>query len=564
VTVALEIDGQTVRVPEGTRIYDAAAALGIEIPVLCHDPRLEPAGVCRICAVEVEGERALAAACVREVQDGMVVRTQNDRVTRNRSTLLGLLMAEQPATSVRQETTADDLLFALAQGESGASWPQGDGRGRDESSLVIAVDHQACILCDRCIRACSDLQHNDVIARSGKGYGTRIAFDLSEEMGASSCVSCGECAASCPTGALTHRPVERPLAPRESLRPVDSVCPYCGVGCTVRFHVDDSVNRVVLCDGRESPGSRGRLCVKGRYGFDYVSHPQRLTKPLIRIDYPKRPLSREVQAERRKRGRRGVVDYDEVMPAFREASWDEALELVASRFVALREEHGSDALAGFASAKGSNEDAFLFQKLVRTGFGTNNVDHCARLCHASSVTALLETIGSGAVTTTFGDIANADVALVTGTDTTSNHPVAATFFKDAAARGTRLIVVDPRHSPIADHAWRFCQIRSGTDVAFYSAVMHEVIARGWVDEAFVASRTQGFEAVAEAVQPFTPEVASGFCGVTAETIREVAAAYGQARAAVTYWGMGMSQHSHGTENCRAIISLCLMTGNIGR
>jgi formate dehydrogenase major subunit len=304
--------------------------------------------------------------------------------------------------------------------------------------------------------------------------------------------------------------------------------------------------------------------VKGRYGYDYVMHPHRLTKPLIRVRYPKGPLSAAVKDSNGRRKPGGIVDYAEVMPAFREATWEEALDLAAAKLREIKEQHGGEALAGFGSAKCSNEEAYLFQKFVRAGFGSNNVDHCTRLCHASSVAALLEMIGSGAVTTTYGDIRNAEVALLTGTNATANHPVAATFFKEAARAGTKLIVVDPRATGISDHAWRFCRIRSGTDVAFYNAVMQVIIAEGLVDEEYVVRRTTDFEKVKEAVQRYTPEMASAICGVTAEAIREIALAYGRAKSAVTYWGMGMSQHVHGTDNCRCIISLALMTGNMGR
>ncbi len=565
-TARLTIDGRECEFEPGATLFEVAEAAGIRVPVLCHDPKLSPVGVCRLCAVEIEGERTLAASCVRRAEAGMVVRTGGPRVERSRRVLTELLLAEQPAEA--PERPEHDALWTLA-GELGAkrdAVDAGSGRGDDASSPVIRVDHQACILCDRCIRACSDVQQNRVIGRTGKGYGTRIGFDLDAPMGESSCVSCGECVAACPTEALTDVPVgERPAVPGP-LETVDSVCPYCGVGCAVRYHVDRAANRVAYAEGRDSPGSQGRLCVKGRYGWDYTQHGQRLTRPLIRVDHPKRALSREVQRSDPDRRRRpgGVVDYDEVMPAFREASWDEALDLVASRLREIRERHGGSALAGFGSAKCSNEEAYLFQKLVRVAFGTNNVDHCTRLCHASSVAALLEMIGSGAVTTTYGDVVNAEVALITGSNATANHPVAATFFKQAAAAGTRLVVVDPRWTPLADHAWRFCEIRSGTDVAFYNAMMHEIIAEGLVDEAYVRRFTHDFDRVAQTVERYTPELASRMCGVPAEIIREVAQAYGRARGAITYWGMGMSQHVHGTDNCRCIISLALMTGNIGR
>jgi formate dehydrogenase major subunit len=563
--VTIEIDGREVSVPAGTTVWEAARGVGIDIPTLCHSRRLDPVGVCRMCVVEIEGARVMAASCVREVEPGMVVRTATEKVERSRKMLTELLMSEQPEASARQDGTGDDQLRALADRyEVTVRLPRAEGRPADDTSQVIAVDHQACILCDRCIRACDDVQHNDVIGRTGKGYGVRIGFDLDRGMGESSCVSCGECVAECPTGALVNKPLSAAIRPRAALDSVDTVCPYCGVGCALTYHVDREENRVAYVDGRESPGSRGRLCVKGRYGFDYVSHPHRLTRPLIRIDYPKKALSREVAGEPRRRKPGGVVDYDEVLPAFREASWDEALELVARKLLEIREESGPGSLAGFGSAKCSNEEAYLFQKLVRAVFGTNNVDHCTRLCHASSVAALLQMIGSGAVTTTYCDIENSDVALITGSNTTSNHPVAATFFKDAARSGTRLIVVDPRSSGIAEHAWRFCQIRSGTDVAFYNGVMHLIIEEGLVDSAFISDRTTGFEELRRVVAAYTPERVSGICGVPVELLREVACAYGEAKAAITFWGMGMSQHVHGTNNCRSIISLALITGNVGR
>jgi formate dehydrogenase major subunit len=575
-TVTLSIDGQELTVPEGTTIWTAARDAGIEIPVLCHDERYDPVGVCRVCAVDVGG-RVLAAACVRPCEDGMEVKTATPDVERQRETLTRLLVADQPAPEedAKETTTGDNELFELARrygveredGDAGAL-PCGSGRGSDFSNPVIAIDHDACILCDRCVRACDDVQGNDVIGRTGKGYTTRIAFDLDDPMGESSCVTCGECVAACPTGAITNKPLhEVPIRPREELKQVDTVCPYCGVGCALTYHVDEERGAIAFAEGRDQPGNKGRLCVKGRYGWDYARSPQRLVTPLIRRDdaYPKGPLSADVRGEGRGRKKPGgLVDYDEVLPHFREATWEEALDLVGERLRTIHGEHGAGAIAGFGSAKCSNEEAYLFQKLIRAGFGTNNVDHCTRLCHASSVAALFEGVGSGAVSTTYGDIINADVAILAGTNTTANHPVASSFFKQARRRGTKLIVVDPRRERIADHADIYCQIKPGTDVAFYNGVMHEVIARGLTDREFIAARVNNYGDVAKVVKEYPPERAAQICGVGADVIREVARLWGEAGAGVIYWGMGISQHTTGTDNSRCLIAMCAITGNVGK
>ncbi len=565
-TVSLKIDGREIAVPENTTVWEAAKQLDIDIPVLCHSPQIEPVGVCRMCVVDV-GERVLAASCVRQCQDGMNVVTSSEKLDQHRATLTRLLLADHPVPCERERTTGDCDLeelgrrYGLLNPKSKINSP----KSTDLSSPVIAVDHQSCILCDRCIRACDDVQSNEVIGRTGKGYTAQIAFDLNDPMGESTCVSCGECASACPTGALTNKKITLPVVPASDLNSVDSVCPYCGVGCAVTFHSLD--NRVVYADGRESPVNHGRLCVKGRYGWDYTTHPQRLTKPLIRRDnsYPKGPLSPEVQSSESKRRPGGVVDYDHVLPAFREATWEEALELVDNRLMQIREQHGSNALAGFGSAKCSNEEAYLFQKLVRAGFGTNNVDHCTRLCHASSVAALMETIGSGAVTNVFADVERADVALITGSNTTHNHPVAATFMKEAAKQGTKLIVVDVRRHELANFAEHFAQIRPGTDVAFYNGVMHVLINEGLVDQDFVAARTEGFEELRELVmRDYSPQKAAMICGIAADEITAIARTIGNADSMIVFWGMGISQHTTGTDNARCLISLCLMTGNVGR
>ena len=350
------------------------------------------------------------------------------------------------------------------------------------------------------------------------------------------------------------------------VREVDSLCPYCGVGCAVTF-VADPAGRVLHVRGRDGSANSGRLCVKGRYGVDYAAHPQRLSVPLVRRDeaYPRGPLSthsRPNASGPRRPG--GLVDYEQVLPHFREASWDEALERVAQGLAGVRERHGPDALAGFGSAKGSNEEAYLFQKLVRAVFGTNNVDHCTRLCHASSVYALMEGIGSGAVTNVVRDVANAEVAVLAGCNPTANHPVAASFIKEAAAAGTKLLVVNVRRPGLADYAHQYVSIRPGSDVAFYNAVLHVLIEEGLYDREFVDRRTEGFDELRQTVLRYTPEMASRYCGVPPEQITAFARTLGNAASAMFFWGMGISQHVFGTDNARCLIALALATGNVGR
>ncbi|KPK04408.1 MAG: formate dehydrogenase, partial [Betaproteobacteria bacterium SG8_39] len=403
----------------------------------------------------------------------------------------------------------------------------------------------ACIQCTRCLRACREEQVNDVIGYAFRGEHSKIVFDFDDPMGASTCVACGECVQACPTGALMPA---RDVGLAAIDKTVDSVCPFCGVGCLLTYHVKQNVIQFV--SGKDGPSNHGRLCVKGRYGFDYVRHPHRLTKPLIRKPGVKKSADFKVDP-----GNWGEV--------FREASWDEALELAAGGLARIRDADRA-ALAGFGSAKGSNEEAYLFQKLVRTGFGTNNVDHCTRLCHASSVAALLEGIGSGAVSNQVNDVAHSEVIFLIGANPTSNHPVAATWLKNAAKRGATLIVADPRRNDLARHATHFLQFNADTDVALLNAMIHSIIDEGRVNEAFVRDRTSGFEALKENAKDFSPEKMAPICGIPAQKIREVARLYASSKASIILWGMGISQHVHGTDNARCLIALTLMTGQVGR
>ena len=330
---------------------------------------------------------------------------------------------------------------------------------------------------------------------------------------------------------------------------VPSLCPYCGVGCQTTYHVRD--NHVLRVMGRDGPSNHGRLCVKGRFGFDYVHHPQRLLKPLIRREgVPKDAHT--------------LIDPANPGTAFREASWEEALDLAAAGLRRTRDEFGPRAMAGFGSAKGSNEEAYLFQKLVRTGFGTNNVDHCTRLCHASSVAALMEGLNSGAVSNQVADVQHADVIFLIGANPTVNHPVAATFMKNAIERGTKLILADPRRTELARLATHYLQFRPDTDVALLNALLHTIIFEGLTDDEFIARRTTGFDELKERLRKYTPEAMAPICGIDAQTIKEVARLYATSKSSMIFWGMGISQHVHGTDNARCLIALSLVTGQIGR
>ncbi|MDE0332264.1 MAG: formate dehydrogenase subunit alpha [Nitrospinae bacterium] len=545
--ISITIDGRAIKSRGGATIWEAAQSAGVEIPRLCHQTGMEPVGVCRVCAVEVEGARTLVPSCYRKIEPGMVIQTGSERVLRAQKTLVAMLMADHGADSDSQscELTALAERMKIQNGVS-ALPPKETGRAQDFSSAVIAVDHSACILCDRCIRACTDVQGNNVIGRGGKGASAKIVFDADLPMGESTCVSCGECMAACPTDALTNKSLTLQIAPAKA-KEVDSVCPYCGVGCSITYQV--AGNTLLSVRGDEtSPVNQGRLCVKGRYGFDYAHHPDRLTTPLIRKEGA--PKTKELPGN--------------PLSLFREAGWEEALDLAADSLKKIHEAHGPSGLAGFGSAKCSNEDNYLFQKLIRAAFGTNNVDHCTRLCHASSVAALMQTIGSGAVSNPFSDALKADFILVAGANATENHPVAATFIKQAASAGATLAVIDPRRIDLVDHADMFVQFRPGTDVALFNGLLNVVIEEKLYDADFVAARTEGFEELAENVKPYTPQNVSRLTGVPPETLQKLARLYATSARSIIFWGMGLSQHTHGTDNCRALIALCLICGQIGR
>ena len=543
-SAVFQLDGRSVTADDGETILDVARRAGIAIPALCLGDGLAPAGNCRACVVEIDGERTLAASCCRAPREGMVVKSDSERARLAQRLVLELLQSDMPATPFTRHDELNDWSLKLGIGKP--RFPARERLAADPSHPAIAVNLDACIQCTRCLRACRDEQANDVIGLAFRGEHAQIVFDLGDPMGASTCVACGECVQACPTGALA--PANGSALQRPD-RSVDSICPFCGVGCALTWQVKD--DHIIAVEGRDGPANRGRLCVKGRYGFDYTRHPQRLTVPLIRrADAPK-----DADA---------CTDPAIALQWFRQASWDEAMALAGGSLRRLRDAHGPKALAGFGSAKGSNEEAYLFQKLVRAGFGSNNVDHCTRLCHASSVAALLEGIGSGAVSNPVTDVEHAEVIVIIGANPVVNHPVAATWIKNAAKRGATLIVIDPRRSELVRHAEHHLAFHPGSDVALLNSMMHVIVTENLVDAAFIADRTSGYAALAQNVRAFAPEAMQAITGIAPELLRTVARRYARSAASMILWGMGISQHVHGTDNARCLIALALMTGQIGR
>jgi formate dehydrogenase major subunit len=588
-TVRFQLDGQSIEARPGETILEAAKRHGIEIPHLCYMEGMRADGNCRACVVEIQGERVLAPSCCRAPKEGMSVAAQSERARAAQRMVIELLLADAPGEPHRADSELS--LWATTLGVTDSRFPSRHQPQPDFSHPAIEVRLDACIQCTRCVRACREVQVNDVIGYAGRGAHARIVFDLEDPMGESTCVACGECVQACPTGALLPAVLQgrgtraaakeqiggatiRTLSgngsagsetdqdPRRGPRrspsslegqsestAVDSLCPYCGVGCQTTFHVQH--NHILKVTGRDGPSNWGRLCVKGRFGFDYVHHPQRLLVPMIRRDGVPKDAST-------------LIDPGNPWEAFREATWEEALDRAASGLRNTFERYGPSSMAGFGSAKGSNEEAYLFQKLMRTAFRTNNVDHCTRLCHASSVAALMECISSGAVSNQVSDVQFAECIFLIGANPTVNHPVAATFMKNAIERGTKLILADPRRTEMSRLATHMLQFKPDTDVALLNSMMHVIIDEGLTDPDFIARRTKGFDEVARTVRAYSPETIQHVCGVPAETLREAARLYAKSRASMIFWGMGISQHVHGTDNARCLISLALMTGQIGR
>ncbi|MDW4550775.1 formate dehydrogenase subunit alpha [Defluviimonas sp. D31] len=554
--IKFTLDGKDVTAQPGETIWEVAKREGTVIPHLCHKDQTgyRPDGNCRACVVEVEGERVLAASCCRNPANGMVVKTDTERANKSREMVMELLLADQPEQAKAHDKSAHLWDMAEASGVSTSRFPKVEKERiplLDDSHVAMRVNLDACISCGLCVRACREVQVNDVIGMAGRGHDAYPVFDMADPMGQSTCVACGECVQACPTGALMPATVvdAAQIGDRADFdSETTSICPFCGVGCQVSLKVKDG--KVKYVEGINGPANEGRLCVKGRFGFDYIHHPHRLTKPLIRReDAPAKGLN---------------VDPANWSEHFREASWEEALDAAANGLKSLAEKNGGRAIAGFGSAKCSNEEAYLFQKFIRQGFGHNNVDHCTRLCHASSVAALLENVGSGAVTATFNEIENADVAIVIGCNPIENHPVAATYFKQFTKRGGKLIVMDPRGVGLRRFATHMLKFRPGADVSMLNAIMHVIVEEELYDRQYIEAYTENWEAEKAHLKNFSPEKMEPICGIPADTLRQVAREFAGGKAGMIFWGMGVSQHIHGTDNSRCLISLALMCGHVGR
>ncbi|MBA4308670.1 molybdopterin-dependent oxidoreductase [Bosea sp. R86505] len=546
----IEVDGRTITAKFGQSVLEAALAAGVDMPHLCACTRegYQPIGTCRTCLVELDGDDELVPACRQSAAPGLKVNSDSVRARRTRRAVVELLASEMSKEATQRHP--DGLFHRLVQRvEADASrfGHRPASADVDRKHPAITVDSDACIRCGKCRAACQDVQVNGVIALAGRGDGIHVAFDTGLPMGDSSCVSCGECAQVCPTGALSYSVLSTINAPPPIEHVGETVCPFCSVGCRVDLHVAE--DRIVYAEGADGPANHGRLCVKGRFGFSYLRHPDRLTTPLIRRDDAPKVASHNL------RGR-------EVLDLFRPASWDEALDHAARGFRSLRESRGGDVLAVLGSAKGTNEAAYVLQKLARTGFGTNHVDHCTRLC--ASVPPLAEATGFSAVTIPIEQIAQANVALIVGSNPETNHPVAASYMKNAIRRGTKLILIDPYCQSMVRLATLHLQLRPGTDVALLSAMTRLVITEGLYDRQFVNERLEGFDELVQRVVPYTPDVAERICGVPAAMIAEAARMFANAPAAMTFWGMGASQHVHGADNIRATIAFAMVCGQVGR
>ena len=540
--VEITIDNKTIKAAEGSNLLKVARDNGIPIPGLCYHPRLSPTGACRLCGVKIDGQKGIIMSCSVEVTDGMKIIAYDEELEDIRRNNLDFLLSEHNENSDpayydefaelidryhlndvgnrKYKKIVDDIDFNI-----------------DDSSPVLTYDPSKCIKCFRCIKACDEIQGKEVLTMASRGLASYVIAGFGH-WASSECDGCGECIQLCPTGAIVEKPHRSEINLKEIDKKVRTTCPYCGVGCQLELMVKD--NRILRADGFEGVmPNDGRLCVKGRFGYEYVHSPERLTHPLV--------------------NRNG---------SFEPISWDEALDLAAGKFLEIKQKYGVDALAGYASAKATNEDNYLFQKFIRLAFGNNNIDYCTRLCHASTVTAMIKSIGDGAGSNSIEDFEEANCLFVIGNNIIETHPITATYVKSGWKKGQQIIIVDPKWTPLVSYARLWLQPKLGTDVALLNGIVHEIIKNQLIDTEFIETRIEGgmqaFNELNSLTKPYTPQFTESITGVPANLISNAALIYGQSDKAIIATGMGMSQQVTGTHNVFSLINMMLITGKIGK
>jgi formate dehydrogenase (NADP+) alpha subunit len=545
--VNLVIDGKKVKSHKGVTVFQAAQDANIYIPSLCYDRHLKPYGACRLCLIEIEGMRGLPTSCTTPVQEGMVVKTETEQIRRIRRMIVELAIVNHPYECLICNRSQDCELLKTARyvGVEQKSLERlrraKASKSPDTSSPAFDFDPNKCILCGKCIRRCDEIVGVGAIDFAHRGYDTVIAPFAAKPFAQSACQSCGECVEHCPTGALIAKDI---MVPEKD---IETTCPYCGVGCSIYLGV--RAGKIVRVRGNEKgPVNGGELCVKGRYGLDFVNHPDRLTRPLIRReDVPKFSTSREITE------------------VFREADWGEALDRVAQGITKIAAGCGPDSIGVLSSAKCTNEENYLLQKFARAALNTNNVDHCARLCHASTVAAALAAFGDGAMSNSISDIDYAEVMLVIGSNTTECHPIIGRKIRRAVRNnGAKLIVADPRRIELSEIAEVHLEHLPGTDVALLNGMMRQILEDGLQDQGFISERCEDFEHFRESLQPYDLKTVEMITGVPAEKIQRSARLFAGAQKAVIFYGMGITQHTTGTDNAKTIANLLMLTGNLGR
>lgn len=539
-TVTLSIDNQEVTVPKGTTILEAAKTLGVEIPTLCHLKELAPDGSCRMCVVEVEGGRRgdLTTACTAHCQEDMVVSTHSEKVVDSRRFILDLLLSNHKLDCFSCGKNGDCQLqqYALDYGIDATSFTEGKRmpcHQEDTSNPFFSYDPEKCIMCRRCARVCQLRQGRDVLSIANRGFETKMMPSYGQAFDQSICESCGNCVSSCPTGALTAKDTKEYR--KWETQKIPTTCPHCGTGCQMNLLVKN--NRLVGVEPLDGPANKNLLCVKGKFAsYKFVGSGDRLTEPLIK--------------------RNGI---------FEPASWEEALALVSSKFNEIKAENGADALAGFSCSRATNEDNYVFQKMVRAAFGTNNVDNCARVCHSASVHGLAQTLGSGAMTNPIADITeDVDMILLVGSNPEEAHPVIGAQIRQAVQRGTQVVVVDPRKINLVKDSALHLQVQAGTNVAFANGMMHVILKEGLADRHFIEERTEGFSDLEKMVADYTPEKVAEICHIHPEDLIQAARMYAKAEKAPIIYCLGVTEHSTGTEGVMSMSNLAMLVGKVGK